>query len=155
MHNLFNGSVNKSFVRASTPDPMSLAEAYFHAGGIVVFAMLYTFTHHPYFFGVMHLGMKARVALCALIYRKVSKKTKNHAPPPSAFLPRKSLPSYLPLGYITPGHSEVGGGVIAEEEERVLAPSPLPPPLGGTEVSTIETVIFKLRSLCFKVNLKY
>ena len=53
--------------RAGSEDPMSREEAMFHASGIIVFGMLYTFTHHPYFFGVQHLGMKARVALCAVI----------------------------------------------------------------------------------------
>ena len=33
-------------------------------------AMVYCFVHHRYFFGVMHTGMKVRVAHCSLIYRK-------------------------------------------------------------------------------------
>ena len=33
-------------------------------------AVIYCFVHHRYFFGVMHTGMKVRVAHCSLIYRK-------------------------------------------------------------------------------------
>ena len=48
---------------------MSRHEAYFHGSGVVLCAAVYTFTHHPYFFGVMHMGMKLRVANCSLVYR--------------------------------------------------------------------------------------
>lgn len=60
------------FVRYfSTEDSgISQMEAYAYGAGIVGMSALYTFTHHQYFFGVMHMGMKLRVAHCALIYRK-------------------------------------------------------------------------------------
>ena len=48
---------------------MSRPEAYFHASGVVLCAVVYTLTHHPYFLAVMHLGMKLRVASCCLVYR--------------------------------------------------------------------------------------
>ena len=48
---------------------MSQLEAYLYATGVVMCSAIYTFTHHPYFFGVMHLGMKIRVASCSLLYR--------------------------------------------------------------------------------------
>jgi len=47
-------------------------DSYFIAGGVVLGSVFYTFTHHPYFFGVQHVGMQVRIACCALIYRKVS-----------------------------------------------------------------------------------
>ena len=50
---------------------MSQLEAYIYASGVVLCSAVYTFTHHPYFFGVMHLGMKIRVASCSLLYRFV------------------------------------------------------------------------------------
>ena len=53
---------------------MSEVEAYLYASGVVVMAALYTFTHHAYFFGVMHTGMRIRVAACSLLYRKVKRK---------------------------------------------------------------------------------
>jgi hypothetical protein len=50
---------------------ISKYEAYGYGAGIVAMSALYTFTHHQYFFGVMHTGMKLRVAHCSFIYRKV------------------------------------------------------------------------------------
>ncbi len=46
-------------------------EAYLYGLGIVLMSAFYTFTHHPYFFGVMHTGSRIRIACCALVYRKV------------------------------------------------------------------------------------
>ena len=58
------------FIEFFTPgSTMSRQEAYFHGSGVVLCAAVYTFTHHPYFFGVMHMGMKLRVANCSLVYR--------------------------------------------------------------------------------------
>ena len=42
-----------------------------YGAGVVLMSALYTFTHHQYFFGVMHTGMILRVAHCSFIYRKV------------------------------------------------------------------------------------
>ena len=50
---------------------MSLSEVYLYGTGVVMMSAVYTFTHHPYFFGVMHTGMKVRVASCSVLYRKV------------------------------------------------------------------------------------
>ena len=51
---------------------ISTLEACAYGGGVVLMSALYTFTHHQYFFGVMHTGMKLRVAHCSFIYRKVN-----------------------------------------------------------------------------------
>ena len=37
---------------------VTLTEAYLYGTGVVLMAATYTFTHHPYFFGVMYTGMK-------------------------------------------------------------------------------------------------
>ena len=50
---------------------MTLTEAYLYGSGVVLMSAVYTFTHHPYFFGVMHVGMKIRIAACSILYRKV------------------------------------------------------------------------------------
>ena len=63
------------FVRyfSSEDSGISIHEAYAYGAGIVAMSALYTFTHHQYFFGVMHYGMKLRVAHSSFIYRKVTK----------------------------------------------------------------------------------
>ena len=50
---------------------MPLSEAYLYGTGVVMMSVIYNFTHHQYFFGVMHTGMIIRVASCSLLYRKV------------------------------------------------------------------------------------
>ena len=63
------------FIRyfSSEDSGISTSEAYAYGLGIVGMSALYTLTHHQYWFGVMHTGMKLRVAHCSFIYRKVSK----------------------------------------------------------------------------------
>ena len=71
---------------------VTLTEAYLYGTGVVLMAATYTFTHHPYFFGVMYTGMKVstfnliyylthiqftnekvRVACSSILYRKALK----------------------------------------------------------------------------------
>ncbi|XP_012339261.1 probable multidrug resistance-associated protein lethal(2)03659 [Apis florea] len=47
--------------------------AYLYAGGIILCSFLLLFVSHPYMMGVLHIGMKLRVACCTLIYRKALK----------------------------------------------------------------------------------
>ena len=55
-----------------TPDStVTELEAYMYGVGVIAMSGLYTFTHHAYFFGVMHTGMRMRIAACSLVYRKV------------------------------------------------------------------------------------
>ena len=46
-------------------------QAYAFATGVVLCAGMSILTHHPYFFGILCIGMKIRVASCSLIYKKV------------------------------------------------------------------------------------
>ena len=47
---------------------VTLSEAYLYGSGVVLMAAVYTFTHHPYFFGVMYTGMKvASLSLCQIV----------------------------------------------------------------------------------------
>ena len=69
------------FIRSFSPgakESTSETEVYLLGLGVVAMAAVYTFTHHPYFFGVMRVGMSLRIALSSIIYRKVSKLRNNH-----------------------------------------------------------------------------
>lgn len=61
-------------------------EAYMYAAGISLSTFVLTVLHHLYFYHVQRVGMKIRVALCHMIYRKVS--ADGSVPPIVAFLPR-------------------------------------------------------------------
>ena len=51
-------------------DEMPTEYAYLYATGVVMSSVLYTLTHHPYFFECQHTGMKMRVAACSAVYSK-------------------------------------------------------------------------------------
>ncbi|KAL7730042.1 hypothetical protein ACLKA6_009329 [Drosophila palustris] len=48
----------------------SLAKAQLYAAGLIAGSVLTVVLGHPYMMGLLHLGMKMRIALCSLIYRK-------------------------------------------------------------------------------------
>ncbi|KAK9296489.1 hypothetical protein QLX08_009536 [Tetragonisca angustula] len=50
---------------------MTKEDAYLYAGGVVLCSGFLIFITHPYMLGILHIGMKMRVACCTLIYRKV------------------------------------------------------------------------------------
>lgn len=45
-------------------------KAELYAAGLMAGSVLTVVCAHPYMLGVLHLGMKMRIALCSLIYRK-------------------------------------------------------------------------------------
>lgn len=45
-------------------------KAELYAAGLMAGSVFTVFCAHPYMLGVLHLGMKMRIALCSLIYRK-------------------------------------------------------------------------------------
>lgn len=51
---------------------MSHEEALYYAGGIVALNGLSAIIINQFFIGGFHNGMKVRVAVCSIIYRKVS-----------------------------------------------------------------------------------
>lgn len=50
---------------------VSWGEAVFFAFGIIFCSTFNVMVQHPFMMGVMHMGMKMRVGICSLIYRKV------------------------------------------------------------------------------------
>ncbi|XP_076757725.1 putative multidrug resistance-associated protein lethal(2)03659 isoform X1 [Xylocopa sonorina] len=52
---------------------MTKADAYLYAAGVILCSGLLIFVIHPYMMGILHMGMKMRVACCTLIYRKALK----------------------------------------------------------------------------------
>ncbi|KYB27685.1 probable multidrug resistance-associated protein lethal(2)03659 isoform X2 [Tribolium castaneum] len=55
---------------------VSQTDAYWYAAGVVICSLANIAFSHPQMLGVMHLGMKMRVACCSLIYRKTLKLSK-------------------------------------------------------------------------------
>ncbi|EDW59850.1 probable multidrug resistance-associated protein lethal(2)03659 [Drosophila virilis] len=49
------------------PDPI---KAQLYAAGLMIASVLSVVTGHPFLLGLLHLGMKMRVSLCSLVYRK-------------------------------------------------------------------------------------
>ncbi|GFS16304.1 multidrug resistance-associated protein 4 [Elysia marginata] len=45
-------------------------EAWLYATGVIFCSVILAVVHHPYFFGASRLGMRARIGLCSLMYRK-------------------------------------------------------------------------------------
>lgn len=48
----------------------NVGTAYIFAGALFITIMLYVFMMHPYSLSNLHGGMKLRVAMCSMIYRK-------------------------------------------------------------------------------------
>lgn len=69
MQPIFLGKLLKYY----TDDTMTKEDAYLYAGGVVLCSGVLIFITHPYMLGILHMGMKLRVACCTLIYRKALK----------------------------------------------------------------------------------
>nr|CAD7399248.1 unnamed protein product [Timema cristinae] len=64
---LFLGQLLRYFESSSEVTKNS---AYLYAGGVIVCSASFTFVRQQFILGVSHLGMKIRVGVCSLIYRK-------------------------------------------------------------------------------------
>ncbi|KAL5284866.1 ABCC4.2 family protein [Megaselia abdita] len=53
-----------------------MTEAYLYAGGLLLCIVMNVLCTHSYMFGNIHLGMKIRVAMCSMVYRKSLKLSK-------------------------------------------------------------------------------
>lgn len=65
-------------LKSNYPDYFgNMFEAYFYATAVVLASAFNVVLMHPYLLSQMHLGMKMRVALCSMIYRKSLRLSKN------------------------------------------------------------------------------
>lgn len=65
-------------LQTNYPDQFGeMFEAYFYATAVVLASAFNVILMHPYLLSQMHLGMKMRVALCSMIYRKSLRLSKN------------------------------------------------------------------------------
>ncbi|XP_030029723.1 probable multidrug resistance-associated protein lethal(2)03659 isoform X2 [Manduca sexta] len=65
--------VFRLFTYYDTKSSISWGEAVFFAFGIVFCSTFNIMVQHPFMMGVMHIGMKMRIGVCSLIYRKALK----------------------------------------------------------------------------------
>ena len=62
-----------SYVENYDPnDSAALHEAYGYAAGLSACVLVWAVLHHLYFYHMQRVGMRLRVAVCHMIYRKVS-----------------------------------------------------------------------------------
>ena len=66
------GKIIEYFESYDPTDIAAVHEAYGFAAGISMSTVVLTILHHLYFYHVQREGMKIRVAVCHMIYRKVS-----------------------------------------------------------------------------------
>ena len=74
---LFFGMIVESLQRTFPTYLGDMFEAYFYATAVVLASAFNVMLMHPYLLSQMHLGMKMRVALCSMIYRKSLRLSKN------------------------------------------------------------------------------
>lgn len=72
---IFLGKVIRYFENYNPLDLNSLYESLGYAAGLSLCTLGLVVLHHLYFYYVQRTGMKIRVAMCHMIYKKVSRKT--------------------------------------------------------------------------------
>ena len=71
-----------SYVENYDPtDSATLHEAYGYAAGLSACVLVWAILHHLYFYHMQRVGMRLRVAVCHMIYRKVSHSVPRCVPP--------------------------------------------------------------------------
>lgn len=70
---IFLGNLIKYYSSGGTSDK---TEAYLYAGAVILCSALTVLSVHPFMLSQLHVGMKLRVAMCSMIYRKALKLSK-------------------------------------------------------------------------------
>lgn len=66
------------FIKENFPDyTPEYFEAYFYAGAVILTSALNVVLMHPFLLSQLHMGMKLRVSMCSMIYRKALRLSKN------------------------------------------------------------------------------
>lgn len=66
------------YIRETFPEYVGeMFEAYFYATAVVLASAINVCFMHPYMLSQLHMGMKMRVAMCSMIYRKSLKLSRN------------------------------------------------------------------------------
>lgn len=66
------GKIIAYFENYDPADSVALREAYIYATMLTACSLIFALLHHLYFYHVQCAGMRLRVAMCHMIYRKVS-----------------------------------------------------------------------------------
>jgi len=64
------GGLVSFYADQSNQDSDDRTTAYLYAGGVILCSAFNVLFMHPYMLGMFHTGMKVRVAMCSMIYRK-------------------------------------------------------------------------------------
>ncbi|CAI9178859.1 unnamed protein product [Rangifer tarandus platyrhynchus] len=69
---IFLGKMINYVENSNRTDSATLHEAYGYAAGLSTSVLVWAVLHHLYFYHIQRVGMRLRVAVCHMIYRKVS-----------------------------------------------------------------------------------
>lgn len=75
---MFLGKLIQYFEYYDPNNTDALYEAYGYAAGVSLSTLGLTMLHHLYFFHVQRAGMRFRIAMCHMIYKKVCFCTESH-----------------------------------------------------------------------------
>ncbi|XP_073846051.1 multidrug resistance protein 5 isoform X1 [Musca autumnalis] len=73
---LFLGGLVSYYAKPENNDSSDLSTAYLYALGVILCSAVNVLFMHPYMLGILHVGMKIRVAMCSMIYRKALRLSK-------------------------------------------------------------------------------
>ena len=72
MQPIFLGKMIDYVESSNHTDSATLHEAFGYTAGLSASVLVWAVLHHLYFYHIQRVGMRLRVAMCHMIYRKVS-----------------------------------------------------------------------------------